>query len=96
MKHHRCRASVSNRSSPRAVVSLTDLHVEDSLFCRAQDLLLLYQESPALVRREELAEVVRGLLSRPHWSCADDLSIIPTRCHQRRHQPQPAAAPPSR
>jgi hypothetical protein len=61
------------------VVSLTDLHVEDGLFCRAQDLLLLYEESPALVRREELAEVVRGLLSRPHWSCADDLSIIPTR-----------------
>jgi len=60
-------------------VSLTDLHVEAGLFCRAQDLLLLYEESPALVRRDELAEVVRGLLSRPHWSCADDLSIIPTR-----------------
>ena len=66
------------------MVSLTDLHVEDGLFCRAQDLLLLYEESPALVRREELAEVVRGLLSRPHWSCADDLSIIPTRSPQRR------------
>jgi len=70
------------------VVSLTDLHVEDGLFCRAQD-LLLYEESPALVRREELAEVVRGLLSRPHWSCADDLSIIPTRSHRRPHQPNP-------
>ena len=69
------------------MVSLTDLHVEDSLFCRAQDLLQLYEESPALVRREELAEVVRGLLSRPHWSCADDLSIIPTRSHQRPHHP---------
>ena len=78
------------------MVSLTDLHTEDGLFCRAQDVLLLYEESPALVRREELAEAVRGLLSRPHWSCADDLSIIPTRSHQRRHQPQPAAAPPSR
>ena len=42
------------------MVSLTDLHVQDSLFCRAQDLLQLYEESPALVRREELAEVVRG------------------------------------
>ena len=77
-------------------MSLTDLHVEAGLFCRAQDLLLLYEESPALVRREELAEVVRGLLSRPHWSCADDPSIIPTRSHQRPHQPKPAAAPPSR
>ena len=75
---------------------MTDLHVEDGLFCRAQDLLQLYEKSPALVRREEHAEVVRGLLSRPHWSCADDLSIIPTRSHQRWHQPQPAAAPPSR
>ena len=37
---------------------MTDLHVEDGLFCRAQDLLLLYEESPALVRREELAETV--------------------------------------
>ena len=78
------------------MVSLTDLHVEDGLFCRAQDLLLLYEESPALVRREELAEVVRGLLSRPHWSCADDLSIIPTRSPQRPRPTQPAAAPPSR
>ena len=69
------------------MVSLTDLHVEDSLFCRAQDLLQRYEESPALVRREELAEVVRGLLSRPHWSCADDPSIIPTRSHQRRTNP---------
>ena len=69
------------------MVSLTDLHVEDSLFCRAQDLLQLYEESPAPVRREELAEVVRGLLSRPHWSCADDLSIIPTRSPQRRTNP---------
>ena len=70
------------------MVSLTDLHVEDGLFCRAQDVLQLYQESPALVRREELAEVVRGLLSRPHWSCADDPSIIPTRSHQRPHHPR--------
>ena len=66
---------------------MTDLHVEDGLFCRAQVLLLLYEESPALVRREELAEVVRGLLSRPHWSCAVDPSIIPTRSHQRRTNP---------
>jgi hypothetical protein len=69
------------------VVSLTDLHVEDGLFCRAQDLLLLYDESPALIRREELAEVVRGLLTRPHWSCADDPSITPTRHHQGSHRP---------
>ena len=69
------------------MVALTDLHVEDGLFWRAQDLLLLYDESPAPVRREELAEVVRGLLSRPHWSCTDDLSIIPTRSHQRAHHP---------
>jgi hypothetical protein len=69
------------------VVSLTDLHVEDGLFCRAQDVLQLYQESPALVRREELAEVLRGLLSRPHWSCADDPSIIPTPSQQRPHHP---------
>ena len=66
---------------------MTDLHVEDGLLCRAQDSLLLYEESPALVRREELAEVVRGLLSRPHWSCADDLSIIPTRSHSARTNP---------
>src|SRR5664279_4069228 len=78
-EQHRCRVSVPNRSSPRrAVVSLTDLHVEDDLFCRAQDLLLLYDESPVLVRREELAQVVRGLLTGPHWSCADDPSITPT------------------
>ena len=68
-------------------MSLTDLHVEAGLLCRAQDVLQLYQESPALVRREELAEVVRGLLSRPHWSCADDPSIIPTRSQQRPHHP---------
>jgi hypothetical protein len=66
---------------------LTDLHVEDDLFCRAQDLLLLYDESPVLVRREELAQVVRGLLTGPHWSCADDLSIIPTRHRRRPHPP---------
>ena len=66
---------------------MTDLHVQDSLFCRAQDLLQLYEESPALVRREELAEVVRGLLSRPHWSCADDPSIIPTRSTSARTYP---------
>ena len=69
------------------MVSLTDLHVEDDLFCRAQDLLLLYDESPVLVRREELAQVVRGLLTGPHWSCADDPSITPTRHHQGPHRP---------
>jgi hypothetical protein len=69
------------------VVSLTDLHVEDDLFCRAQDLLLLYDESPVLVRREELAQVVRGLLTGPHWSCADDPSITPTRHRRRPHPP---------
>ena len=66
---------------------MTDLHIEDGQFCRAQDVLQLYEESPTLVRREELAEVMRGLLCRPHWSCADDPSIIPTRSHRRPHTP---------
>lgn len=69
------------------MVSLTDLHVEDDLFCRAQDLLLLYEESPGLVHRKELADVVQGLLTRPHWSCAGDPSITPTRHQQRPHRP---------
>ena len=39
---------------------------------------------------------VSGKPSRPHWSCADDPSIIPTRSHQRRHQPNPGPHRPAR
>jgi len=49
-----------------------------TFFCRAQDLLILFDDEPALVRPAELAEMVREMLTEPHWNCAADPSIVPT------------------
>jgi hypothetical protein len=54
------------------VIPLPDLHVEPGLFCQAQDLLIIYDDCPALVRRDELADLVRELLTEPDWSCPAD------------------------
>jgi len=56
---------------------LPDLHIKSDAFCRAQDLLIQYDDEPALVRPAELAEMVRELLTEPHWNCAADPSIVP-------------------
>ena len=61
----------------KAVVPLPDLHIKSDSFCRAQDLLIQYDDEPALVRPAELAEMVRELLTEPHWNCAADPSIVP-------------------
>jgi hypothetical protein len=42
------------------------------LFCQAQDLLITYDDCPALARRDELADLVRELLTEPDWSCPAD------------------------
>ena len=59
------------------MVPLPDLHIQSAVFCRAQDLLIQYDDEPALVRPAELAEMVRELLTEPHWNCAADPSISP-------------------
>ena len=64
---------------------MPDLHVDPLLYCRAQDLLTMYDDSPQLVRRDELADLVRAMLTHPHKSCVADTSA------SDRH---PAGAPP--
>jgi len=66
-----------NGHDAKAVVPLPDLHIKSDAFCRAQDLLIQYDDEPALVRPAELAEMVRELLTEPHWNCAADPSIVP-------------------
>ena len=66
-----------NGQDAKAVVPLPDLHIKSDAFCRAQDLLIQYDDEPALVRPAELAEMVRELLTEPHWNCAADPSIVP-------------------
>ena len=68
----------------KAVVPLPDLHIKSDAFCRAQDLLIQYDDEPALVRPAELAEMVRELLTEPHWNCAADPSIVPNAHHATR------------
>jgi len=68
---------------------LPDLHIQSDVFCRAQDLLIQYDDEPALVRPAELAEMVRELLTEPHWNCAADPSISPRRAQ---HAALPAQA----
>jgi len=67
-----------NGQTKKAVVPLPDLHIQSDVFCRAQDLLILFDDEPALVRPAELAEMVREMLTEPHWNCAADPSIVPT------------------
>ena len=80
---HRGRTAADRRES---VVSLPDLHVEPPVFCRAQDLLILYEDDPRLVRQDELADVVRAMLTQTVRPCTDDPTITPIdrhRAHER-------------
>ena len=62
------------------MVSLTDLHIEDGLFCRAQDLLLLYDESPADQRRALVVEQQQIL-------GAAEQVVLNVQIGQRNHSP---------
>ena len=85
----RCAAShhvrVRSGRDRKAVVPLPDLHIKPDVFCRAQDLLILYDDDPILVRPAELADLVREMLTEPHWSCSADPSIART-AHRPRQQ----------